>query len=277
MMAGEGMKLRSRAGRAPSALLAALAVLLMPWGAAADDDAAREALAQRVLQKLESYVLDPDRIGVDSATGLWKLEGGEYLVSQVAVGEVVASYGIKRSDGSRFFLGAGEGRFGRWTGYWGYSCRGCCPGRTYWGPGILEVASDRSKARIAINGAQIDPSTCEPGDGRTPVTYDLELIDMLHFIEHLPGKYVHVVYNPVDGQYKASVKIAWDAQHPGVRLVTVARPGGAIVQNSSQLSGQHEYLTDRPGEARFLLMAADSQGQPLHLELISIEIPRIGP
>ena len=271
------MKLRSRARRAPAALAAALAVLLLPWGAAADDEAAREALAQRVLQKLESYQLNPDRIGVDSATGLWVLEGGEYLVSQVAAGEVVASYGIKRSDGSRFFLGAGEGRFGRWTGHWGYSCRGCCPGRTYWGPGILEVASDRAKARIAINGAQIDPSTCEPGDGRTPVTYDLELIDMLRFVEHLPGKYVHVVYNPVDGQYKASVKIAWDAQHPGVRTVTVARPGAAIVQNSAQLSGEHEYLTDRPGEARFLLLAGDAQGQPLHMEMISIEIPRLGP
>ena len=109
------------------------------------------------------------------------------------------------------------------------------------------------------------------------VTYDLELIDMLRFVEHLPGKYVHVVVNPVDGQYKASVKIAWDALHPGVRTVTVARPGAAIVQNSTQLSGEHEYLTDRPGEARFLLMAGDAQGQPLHLELISIEIPRIGP
>jgi len=41
------MKLRSRAGCAASALLAALAVLLVPWCAAADDDAEREALAQR--------------------------------------------------------------------------------------------------------------------------------------------------------------------------------------------------------------------------------------
>ena len=46
-------------------------------------------------------------------------------------------------------------------------------------------------------------------------------------------EYVRVVYNPVDGQYKASVKIAWDAQHPGVRAVTVARPGAAVVQNSA--------------------------------------------
>jgi hypothetical protein len=56
-------------------------------------------------------------------------------------------------------------------------------------------------------------------------------------------EYLHVVYNPVDGQYKASVKIAWDAQHLGVRAVTVARPGVAVVQNSAQLSGEHEYLT----------------------------------
>jgi hypothetical protein len=270
------MKRQSHASRVPSALFAALAVLGVALGAAADDDADREALAQRVLQKLASYELNLDRIGIDSATGLWKMKGGEYLVSQMAFGEVVASYGINRSDGSRFFLGAGEGRYGRWSGHWGYSCRGCCPGRTYWGPGILEVADDRSKARIAVNGRQIDPTTCESGEGRTAITYDLELIDMLHFVEHLPGKYVHIVYNPVDGQYKASVKIAWDAQHPGVRAVTVARPGAAIVQNSAQLSGEHEYLTDRPGEAKFLLLANDAKGQPLHVELISIEIPPIG-
>jgi hypothetical protein len=256
-------------------VLATLLVLAAAPAALADEEAEREALAQRVMQRLESYQLDLSRIGIDSATGLWKLSGGEYLVSQLAVGEVVASYGIKRSDGERFFLGAGEGSYGSWRGYWAYSCRDCCPGRSYWGPGRLDVAEDRSKARIAINGRQIDPESCELGEDRTIVTYDLELIHMLRFVEHLPGKLVHVVYNPVDGQYKASVKIAWDAQHPGVRSVTVAQPGAAIVQNSTQLAGEHEYLTDRPGEAKFLLLASDARGQPLHVEVISIEIPKL--
>ena len=53
-------------------VLVAVSVLAAAPEATADEEAEREALAQRVMQKLGSYQLDLSRIGIDSATGLWK-------------------------------------------------------------------------------------------------------------------------------------------------------------------------------------------------------------
>jgi len=219
---------------------------------------AREAMLQRVVEKLErTDTKDLQSLGF--LTGLWRCEGplrpGESNILMILhIKDVLAYYWVDPQTGEISTTGLAERQGNNWRGWWSLICRDCCPGVTWWDQGIFHVLPKQG-ARIDIRSFKMDHNTCELTDTPDRIELRLQPVRALRFVEHLPGKLIHMVAAPQVGnqlaQYKASVKLGWDLRGTGVSQVSIAVIGQMLVANSRQVSGEYEFVTDRPGRRNF--------------------------
>ena len=219
--------------------------------------------------------------------GLWTAERGDDnqsidIVYITHIGPYVVEFIVDPATGGLSDpIGYAEERGAGWAGWFAIACKGCCPGKSWWDKGVAQV-SDAALA-VRVESVKLDPDTCELTT--TPDVVDLRsrLLNAVTFGEFLPGKLISIVASPAVGnqaaQYKAAVKLVWNFQGYGVNRIDLVvngpNGGSQILSGSPEISGVNEFLTDRPGEYRFLLVAYNAAGNPLHFEIESIDIPSI--
>jgi hypothetical protein len=261
-------------------ILAAALVMALPLAVAdrAAGQDTQEAMAARVMARLRQLEAQPDFSAFGALTGLWRTDNPEIPVTTIThLGDVLVHQTVNERTGDTGTMGVAENRRG-WTGWWAVACRGCCPGVGWWDRATLTVTPGRG-ALVRITTKKMDPQRCVLTE--TPDVIDLRLtpVRALGFREIVPGKLIHIVAAPAVGnqpaQYKAAVVPEWDLAGLGVATVTLAAPGRMLENRSTRLRGEVEFLTDRSGTYRFILVGWSAKGKALHFETRSIEIPPI--
>lgn len=193
----------------------------------------------------------------------------EYIVTSPVTGVLSEPIGYAQQEGNG------------WAGWFSIACKGCCPGKSWWDEGVATIA-DKAFA-VRVDTVKLDPESCELTTTPDVVDYRARLLNVVSFGEFLPGKLISIVAAPSVGnqgaQYQAAVKLVWDFKGYGVSSIDLLSngPNGGtqVLAGSRDIAGETQYLTDTPGEHRFLLVAYNAAGHPLHFEIESIEIPNI--
>lgn len=233
-----------------------------------------------------AFISNQDNIGV--LNGLYRLEAGEDgeeidIIRITHIKNIVMEFIVDLEDGSSTRVGAARAVSGGWRGWFSLACRGCCPGIGWWDRGSLQINSGRKLLQMRSESYKMDHDTCELTTTRDTVAIDMKLVNGLKFKEHMPGKLIHIVASPAVGnqaaQYKASVKLGWDFNGLAMKnfsLVYRGPNGGAyLVQDTTNLNYEYEFLTDRSGKYTFIGVLYDKNGKPAHFEIESITIPPI--
>jgi hypothetical protein len=264
----------------PTAVAAALGILLtlVTAGAARGQDT-QEATAERVLAALQQFEAKPDLSLLGALTGLWRTDHPELPMTSIThLGGVLLHYTVNTRTGALGTMGVGEQREGQWRGWWSVVCKGCCPGVSWWDRATFTRAEGQG-AQVRITTKKMDPKRCVLGEEPDVVELRLTQVNAFSFSEIAPGKLIHLVAAPAVGpqaaQCKAAVRPRWSLAGTGVATVTVAAPGRMLVDRQPRVTGDVEFVTDRSGTYRFLLVGWNSAGKPLHLEFSSIQVPTI--
>jgi hypothetical protein len=270
-------------------LLAMLVVFgLFPASLSAQPPEALDML-QRNVDRLKALQASGSALpGIMS--GLWSIggdlaQGASPILTVWHFENVYMEYGVDPKTGDLSLAGVAELVNGGWQGWFVTSCRGCCPGHRWWHPGVITPPAPGSPAfTVRVAGKQTDRDKCVETETPTDLQGRMEPRHAFKFKELLPGKIIHVVGAPAVGnqsaQYKASVTVQWNfAEVPvaGVEVVALYAKGGGtqLVPRTAAGQGEREFLTDTPGKYRFLLTAWNRKGQPMHFELMSVDIPAI--
>lgn len=231
----------------------------------------------------------PSLDDLGALTGLWVAEAGEDnedidLVHIQNFGSFLLEYVVNRETGALSApIGYARKQGDVWGGWFSIACKGCCPGKTWWDKGAAFVDSADRVLAVKVDSVKLNRETCELTDEPDQVDLRSKLIDTFEFGEFLPGKTIHIVAAPQVGnqraQYKAAVRPKWDIGGYGIAAIdlVVNGPGGGmqLLNKSRDLSGQLDYTTEYAGTHRFIFVAYNAAGQPLHFEIESIDIPPI--
>jgi hypothetical protein len=125
----------------------------------------------------------------------------------------------------------------------------------------------------------MDPKICQLTKDPDVIDLTLKPVQALKFKEIAPGKLIYIIAAPAVGnqasQYKAAIVLQWDLRNLGISSATLITTGKKIFENSGNLSGEYQFVTDKSGDYRFVLVAYNKKMQPLHVEIRSITIPAI--
>ena len=269
----------------------AITAMLLSGGiispAAAQEDPEFVAFQQHIMAKLQQYQQTATMDSFGALSGLWQVKsnddtGSSDLIHIIHLEDVVVESSVNRQTGELSATGFAEARGNGWAGWFSLACKRCCPGVSWWNKGNL--------SRLAVGGIHfyadsktMDQSRCVLTEAPDIVEFDMSLMNFGNFVEIAPGKLIHIVAAPAVGnqpaQYKAAVKYGWNITQVGVAAVDLAirgpNGGSMAVNRSTRLSDRYEMVTDRSGLYQFLFIGYNAAGQPLHLEIESITIPRI--
>ena len=242
-----------------------------------------DQMFQRIGARLQAYSAKPDLSELGYMAGLWKDNGDSgnshgNLRSIIHLGDVAIVSIVNPGTGDLVPIGFVEQANGVWKGWFSLRCRGCCPDTGWWDRGTL-TPQPGVGVFVESNTKKMDPGTCKLTNEPDTIAFTLQRTQTLRFKEIAPGKIIYMIGAPAVGsqqaQFKAAVTLQWDLQSLGVSYFTLVATGRHVFDKSTNLQGEYQFVTDHSGNNTFVLAAFNKNGQPLHFEIISVDIPGI--
>jgi hypothetical protein len=242
-----------------------------------------DQMFQRISARLQAYSAKPDLSQLGYMTGLWRDNGDSgdrdgNLRSIIHIGDVAIVSMVNPATGDFAPVGFVEQTGGVWRGWFSLRCRDCCPGTGWWDRGTL-TPQPGTGVFVQSYSKKMDPGTCKLTNEPDTISFTLERVQTLRFKEIAPGKIIYTIGAPPVGsqqaQFKGAVTLQWNLESLGLSYFTLAATGKPLLDKSRNLKGEYQFVTDHSGDYRFVLVAFNKDGQPLHVEIVSVTIPGI--
>ena len=129
----------------------------------------------------------------------------------------------------------------------------------------------------------MDHKTCKLSTEPDDITIHLEPILAMKFKEILPGKILYIGAAPAVGnqaeQFNVLATVQWDLSDTPVDhlevIVTGPTGGNRLVESTKTKKGERDFRTNRSGSYEFILSGWNAANQPLHIEVMTLDVPPI--